>query len=56
MWHGFQQAAVSDRKELFPILCSWQRVSTEEDFFLPNCKDHWAIHPQGFNSHLSRGG
>jgi 5-methylcytosine-specific restriction endonuclease McrA len=22
-----------------PTLCSWQRVSTEEDFFLPNCKD-----------------
>ena len=22
-----------------PMLCSWQRVSTEEDFFLPDCKD-----------------
>jgi 5-methylcytosine-specific restriction endonuclease McrA len=22
-----------------PMLCSWQRVSTEEDFFLPDYKD-----------------
>jgi hypothetical protein len=23
-----------------PMFCSWQKVSTEEDFFLPDCKDH----------------
>jgi hypothetical protein len=22
------------------MLCSWQKVSTEEDFFLPDCNDH----------------